>query len=84
MTGANDGYWDWDLKTGTVYFSPHYKELLGYTDKAFPDNLAPARAALQKLISGDQEHVEHEFRMRHKDGSLRWILSRGTGQFASV
>ena len=91
LTGSNDGYWDWDLKTDAVYFSPRYKEILGYTDEEFPDvvnswektvypeDLATAKAALKKLIDGEAEHVEYEFRMRHKDGSLRWILSRGTG-----
>ncbi|WP_020585489.1 PAS domain S-box protein [Desulfobacter curvatus] len=91
LAGANDGYWDWDLKTGAVYYSPRYKEILGYTDAEFPDvreswienvypkDLEPAKAMLKKLIDGETEHEEHEFRMRHRDGSLRWILSRGTG-----
>ena len=91
LTGANDGHWDWDLRTDTVYYSLRYKEMLGYTDGEFPDVRAswtknvlpedeePARAILQTLIEGKAEHAEHEFRMRHKDGSLRWILSRGTG-----
>ncbi|WP_320040495.1 PAS domain S-box protein [uncultured Desulfobacter sp.] len=91
LAGANDGYWDWDLKTDTVYYSRRYKEILGYTDAEFPDireswakhvhpeDVEPARAILQQLIDGEAEHAVHEFRMRHKDGSLRWILSRGTG-----
>ena len=91
LTGANDGHWDWNLKTDTVYYSLRYKEMLGYTDGEFPDvraswiknvlpeDEAPARAILKKLIDGETEHAQHEFRMRHKDGSLRWILTRGTG-----
>nr|WP_320193393.1 PAS domain S-box protein [uncultured Desulfobacter sp.] len=91
LAGANDGYWDWDLKTDTVYYSRRYKEILGYTDAEFPDvreswakhvhpeDVEPARTILQQLIDDEAEHAEHEFRMRHKDGSLRWILSRGTG-----
>jgi PAS domain S-box-containing protein len=91
LIGANDGHWDWNLKTDAVYYSPRYKEILGYTDEEFPDvreswekhmypeDVEPARAILQNLINGEAEHAEHEFRMRHKDGSLRWILSRGTG-----
>nr|WP_319493449.1 PAS domain S-box protein [uncultured Desulfobacter sp.] len=91
LTGANDGHWDWNLRTDTVYYSPRYKEMLGYTGTEFPDvreswiknvhpeDEAPARAILKTLIDGEAEHAEHEFRMRHKDGSLRWILTRGTG-----
>nr|WP_321404658.1 PAS domain S-box protein [uncultured Desulfobacter sp.] len=91
LTGANDGHWDWNLRTDTVYYSPRYKEMLGYTDEEFPDireswikNVLPedevqARAILKTLIDGEAEHAEHEFRMRHKDGSLHWILTKGTG-----
>ncbi|MCG8551584.1 MAG: PAS domain S-box protein, partial [Desulfobacterales bacterium] len=91
LAGANDGYWDWDLNTGTMYFSSRYKQILGYSDAEFPDvresweahmypqDVEPTRAILQKLIDGEVDHAEHEFRMRHKDGSLRWLLIRGTG-----
>jgi PAS domain S-box-containing protein len=91
LTGANDGHWDWNLKTDTVYYSPRYKEILGYADGEFPDvrdswtknvyseDAAQVRAILKTLINGEAEHAEQEFRMRHKDGSLRWILTRGTG-----
>lgn len=90
LTGANDGHWDLDLKNGSVYFSPRYKEILGYTDgelpnveeswtnNVYPKDLEPARTALKPLIDGEQDHIEFEYRMQHKDGSLRWIHSRGT------
>nr|WP_319395011.1 PAS domain S-box protein [uncultured Desulfobacter sp.] len=91
LTGANDGHWDWNLETNTVYYSPRFKELLGYTDAEFPnvkkswinnmhpDDLEQAKVTLKKLIDGKAAHSEHEFRMRHKDGSFHWFLSRGTG-----
>lgn len=91
IRGTNDGYWDWDLTSGAVYFSPRYKEILGYTDedfpndvdswrsKVYPDDLEPARAALQTIIRGEVDHAEHTYRMLHKDGSLRWVHAKGTG-----
>lgn len=92
-TGANDGIWDWDLESNEVYYSPRYKEILGYTDEEFPNNAeswkthihpedeAHAIAANLECIEGKVNQFEVEYRMRHKDGSWRWILGRGASAF---
>lgn len=89
VRGANDGIWDWDLTTDSVYFSPRYKQILGYADSEFPnhadswkshvhpDDLALAMEANIACIKGEKRQFEVEYRMRHKDGSYRWILGRG-------
>jgi diguanylate cyclase (GGDEF)-like protein/PAS domain S-box-containing protein len=87
--GANDGLWEWDLRTSQVHFSPRWKEMLGYAedeigmglaewiDRVHPDDRERLEARLaahhRRLIS----HFEHEYRIRHKDGSYRWMLCRG-------
>lgn len=87
--GANDGLWDWDLKNNTVYYSPRYKEILGYTDEEFPNHISSWEnavhpddakrciAANMECIEGKMDQFQVEFRMFHKDGSIRWILGRG-------
>ncbi|MDQ3803079.1 MAG: EAL domain-containing protein [Acidobacteriota bacterium] len=87
--GANDGLWDWDLKTGRVYYSARWKAMLGcgegevgespeeWTRRVHPDDAAALRAALDAHVEGRSPHFEFEHRMLHKDGGYRWMLSRG-------
>jgi diguanylate cyclase (GGDEF)-like protein/PAS domain S-box-containing protein len=87
--GANDGLWDWDLKAGRVYYSERWKAMLGcgpaevgerpeeWTGRVHPDDAAELRAGLDAHVEGRSPHFEVEHRMRHKDGSYRWMLSRG-------
>lgn len=91
VEGANDGIWDWDMRTNTSYASPRWYGMLGYA----PGELEHGEGAdllLRLMHPDDQEHFlemhrdylegriptyELEFRLRHKDGEYRWILSRG-------
>ncbi len=86
--GANDGLWDWDLRTGEVYYAPRWKSLLGYAedqlgcrpaewlDRVHADDQAELHSRLQAAVdSGETFEVEH--RVRHRDGSYRWMLARG-------
>jgi PAS domain S-box-containing protein len=89
VRGSQDGLWDWDLRTGDVYFSPRWKSILGYEDheiahrieeweqRLHPDERERVVAANLAHAQGDTPHYEYEYRLRHKDGSYRWILSRG-------
>jgi PAS domain S-box-containing protein len=89
VLGARDGLWFWDLKSHEVYFSPRWKELLGYQDhelkneyKTFVDlvhheDREPFEAFLQQILQRNCEGFEKTIRMRHKDGSYRLILTKG-------
>jgi eukaryotic-like serine/threonine-protein kinase len=89
VRGSQDGLWDWDLQTDEVFFSPRWKSMLGYEDYEIPNNLDEwsnrlhpdererVMAANYAHINGTTSHYEYEYRMRHKDGSYRWILARG-------
>jgi diguanylate cyclase (GGDEF)-like protein/PAS domain S-box-containing protein len=87
--GANDGLWVWDLLAGTVYYSPRWKEMLGESEedvgnspeewfsRVHPDELQLLQAAIASHRDGVSSHIEIEHRMRCRDGSWRWMLSRG-------
>ncbi|HVK10283.1 MAG TPA: ATP-binding protein, partial [Gemmataceae bacterium] len=89
VAGSQDGIWDWDLRTNEVYYSPRWKEMLGYTDAevsnefadwerlVHPDDVGPAKAALTAYFAGTAPSYGLEVRMRHKDGTDRWIFTRG-------
>jgi PAS domain S-box-containing protein len=89
VRGSQDGLWDWDLRTGDVYYSPRWKSILGYEDHEFahrieewekrlhPEDREGVLAANLAHLEGTTPHYEYEYRLRHKDGSYRWILARG-------
>jgi diguanylate cyclase (GGDEF)-like protein/PAS domain S-box-containing protein len=87
--GANDGLWDWNLLAETVYFSPRWKTMLGYQDGEIGDKPEEwlsrihdaDRDRVKEEIAAHQKgatlHFESEHRVLHKDGTFRWMLSRG-------
>ena len=89
VQGSQDGLWDWDLQTNDIYYSPRWKSIIGYEDhelsprleewesRLHPDEKERVLAANFAHIDGTTAHYEYEYRLRHKDGSYRWILARG-------
>jgi PAS domain S-box-containing protein len=89
LESAGDGIWDWNILTGEVFFSPQYKAMLGYCDdemgstdeewtaRVHPEDLAGARADMQRHFDGQSAAYATEYRMRCKDGTFKWILARG-------
>lgn len=89
LDGAGDGVWDWNVPASQVYFSHHWKAMLGYaddevgstledwSDKVHPDDLGRCWLEIQRHFSGEAPMYLCEHRLRAKDGSWRWILDRG-------
>jgi len=89
VAGSRDGLWDWDLFTNEVYFSPRWKSMIGFDDETLPSSLESWRnnlhpgdieyviKCLNDYLEGNADGYEVEFRMRHRDGSYRWILAKG-------
>ena len=86
--GSNDGLWDWDLRNNSIYYSIRWKSMLGYSDdeisdqpeewlsRVHPDDRPEVDVRIANHISGILPHFEHEFRIMHRDGTYRWMLSR--------
>ena len=89
LRGANDGIWDWNIKTSEVFFSHRWKEMLGYAEDEIadrfdawaklvhPDEVAAVNQALQDHFGKKTQFYSIEHRLLCKDGSYKWILSRG-------
>ena len=88
--GANDGLWDWNLRTGNIYYSSRWKAMIGYAgdeigaapddwfSRVHPDDIEILQAKISAHVGGASEHFESEHRLRHKDGRYRWLLCRGS------
>ncbi|HXF90662.1 MAG TPA: ATP-binding protein [Candidatus Nitrosotenuis sp.] len=89
VQGANDGIWDWDIKSGKIFFSPRWKEILGYTEDAdlnsiedwyrfiHPDYQHEFKGLVQKHLEGLEDRLEYECLAQHKKGHYVWVLTRG-------
>lgn len=92
MSVSRDGIWDFDLVTQAVYFSPGWKAMLGYEDAElandlqtfknlmFEDDLQHVSDQFEQFLAGKTDEYLAEFRMKHRDGTLRWIQAKGTAR----
>jgi len=89
VAGANAGVWDWDVETDEVRFNGRWANMLGYELDALqpaletwlslvhPDDLDLTLHKVREHLAGRSPFYESEHRMRHADGSWRWLLDRG-------
>jgi PAS domain S-box-containing protein len=90
IVGSEVGIWDWNLLTNEIYFSPRWKQMLGYEEHELsnaletwealvePSDLDAASAAFQAHFADPTKIYRVHFRMRHRDGGWRWIQARGS------
>lgn len=89
IAGTGAGLWDWDMVNNKVFYSPQWKSMLGYKDHEVendfsgwknlwhPEDGAKIENAVSDYIQGKTEVYEIVHRLKHKDGSWHWILTRG-------
>jgi len=88
MESTEDGLWDWDVRTGSLKTNARWLTMMGYaptvkpsfefwsTQACHPDDLAEANRRLTDHMEGRTPMFELVHRLRHKDGSILWILGR--------
>lgn len=93
MESSLDGFWDWDLTSDQVHFSPRWKAQIGFDDNELPNSLESWESRLhpdehdevirklQAYLNKPWGNWEEEFRLRHKNGTYRWIQARAIPTF---
>jgi diguanylate cyclase (GGDEF)-like protein/PAS domain S-box-containing protein len=88
LQGSGLGFWDWDLVTNNVHRNARWAEMLGYTyeeldnttkqwtDFIYPDDREKAWRSINDVLEGKSLAHKGEYRMIHKDGSIRWIFDQ--------
>jgi diguanylate cyclase (GGDEF)-like protein/PAS domain S-box-containing protein len=89
IEGSGTGIWDRNVPDGTIDYSEGWKAILGYTGpeisnriedsyrRVHPDDLAYVQATMQAHFEQKTDSYEVEHRLRCKDGSYKWVSSRG-------
>ena len=92
VEGANDGLWDWNLRSNEVYYSPRWMSILGIAEKevtdrpeawmarVHPEDVKGLKQNIDRHLSGETDHFLSEHRIRCQDGGYRWMLSRGVAR----
>jgi PAS domain S-box-containing protein len=89
LVNSGQGLWDWNIKTGAVFFSPAIETMLGYQpgtwDRSIsawerllhPDDLPQVMRDLSRHLEGETPLYDNTHRLRHKDGHWVWVRDRG-------
>jgi diguanylate cyclase (GGDEF)-like protein/PAS domain S-box-containing protein len=85
----SEALWDWNLKSDRIHFSPRWIALLGGDDhevgstpdewfeRVHPDDRAQLTREIESARSGDSTAFAFRHRLRHKDGTYRWMSCTG-------
>ena len=88
VKGSSVGLWDLNVRTGDLYWSPRFKEIVGIENEDFIPHLTSFSDRLHpddfdRIMGSLQDHIEKkspydvEYQLRREDGSYVWIHARG-------
>ena len=87
-SAAHIGHWDWDVISDKSYLSPEWKLQLGYLEEELannmetwqnllhPEDVERVENAIHNYMIGKTQEYAIEFRLKHKNGSYKWIQSK--------
>jgi diguanylate cyclase (GGDEF)-like protein/PAS domain S-box-containing protein len=89
VQAANDGFWEWDLHAQQFYVTGPWNAMIGranepcvsgpelWLERVHPEDIGHLNGALEAHLSGNVQRFEHEHRVRHEDGTYRFVRCRG-------
>ncbi len=89
FSGANLAWWDMEINTGKITFSPVKAEMLGYPPDEFPvdvkgimelvhtEDYEQTMDAMRSYLKGEKQFYESTYRIRSSNGDYRWLYDRG-------
>ncbi len=92
VQGGNDGLWDWNLETDKMHYSQDWAKYLGYgpyeigdspdewLTRIHEEDIERVKEELALHRRGGSPRFQSEHRLRHRDGSYRWIVARGIAE----
>ncbi|MCJ8165495.1 PAS domain-containing protein [Pontibacter sp. E15-1] len=86
---SNDVIWDWNLRNDSIWWNDGYRKLFGYPTKAgmtitswtdfiHPEDAVRIHTSIHKVIDGNTNYWEGEYRFRGADGSYKVIYDKGS------
>ncbi|HEY9828963.1 MAG TPA: PAS domain-containing protein, partial [Stenomitos sp.] len=93
LNGNNDGVWDWNINTHETFRSARLLEILGYEEHEMgnsnnewirhihPDDVERVMQANHNYLERKTPYYAIEHRLRCRDGTYKWVLSRGQAQW---
>jgi PAS domain S-box-containing protein len=93
IQAGNVGLWDWDILTHEVQYSLEWKQQIGYEDheilndfnewqsRIHPDDLDRVFITTNSYLKKPWPDYKLEYRIRHKDGTYRWVLGQASLEF---
>ena len=89
LDSVSEGYWDWDLIKGEIFFSDKWLSSLGYVREEIEpslrfyeqlihsEDLSLVKSSRELHFDSETKFYECEFRILRKNGEYRWTLDRG-------